>query len=153
MDLIKLLDEMEQVVVGSSKIPMTNKVLIDVELILEYLDRVRSSLPEELRQARWLSKERERMIQDAREEAERALSLAKVEVEKMVDENEVARQAGTRADEILSQAKSVAREITEGANEYAENVLRDLEGNLERTMAVIKKGRQELQRARNKSAS
>ncbi|MHB1126005.1 MAG: ATPase [Bacillota bacterium] len=153
MDLIKLMDELEQVVVGSSKIPMTNKVLIDVELVLEYLDKVRSALPEELRQARWLSKERERLIQDAREEAERALSLAKTEVEKMVQDNEVARQASSRAEEILNQAKTVARDIVEGANEYAETVLRDLEGNLEKTLTVVKKGRQELQRARSKSAS
>jgi hypothetical protein len=58
MDLITALNELEELVENSSKVPLTHKVIIDEDRLLDLLDHIRTSLPEEVRQAKWILQER-----------------------------------------------------------------------------------------------
>ncbi|GAW91402.1 ATPase [Calderihabitans maritimus] len=153
MDVFKLLDQLENMIENSTRIPMTGKILLMAEEVLEVIDNIRAALPEELRQARWISKERERVLQQAQEEAQRIIEEAKKEIEKMANESEVTRQANAQAEEIINQAKNVAREIKIGAADYADDILNNLELNLEKALTIIRKGRQELQSSKVKNVS
>ena len=66
MDIFEMLDELEEIIETGSKIPLTGKVVVDAEELLDCLDQIRSVLPEEIRQARWVAKERERMLSEAK---------------------------------------------------------------------------------------
>jgi cell division septum initiation protein DivIVA len=145
MEIIRLLDELEGIMEKSKRIPMTSKVIIDEDLLFDYLDRMRAMLPEEIRQAKWITKERERLLDEATKERERLIEDARNYITRMADESEVAKKAQVFAEEIVQQAKKVAREIKSGANEYAEDMLKSLEGTLEKSINVVRKGREELQ--------
>lgn len=146
MDISALLDRLENLVSQATKVPLTGKVLIDPDQVLAMIDEIRDVLPEEIRQAQRLSRERDEILREAREEAEAVVRDAKVYVVQLTDETAIAREAQQKADEILDQAKRVAKEIRLGAKDYANEILAKMEGNLEKTLQSIRRSRDELQR-------
>lgn len=145
VNVLRILDEIEELIESSARIPMTGKILIDDEVLLDYLDRIRTGLPEELRQAKWLTKERQRVIQEAEAESQRMIEETRAYVAKMASENEIVREAQLQAEEIIAEAKQNVLDLKAGAREYADDILRQLEHTLGKTIASVKKGREELQ--------
>lgn len=144
MDLLSVLNDLEEVIENSSKIPLTKKILVDEERVLDLLDRVRTTLPEEIRQAKWILQEREKVLVDSQKEAARILEDAQRQVVIKADDSEVARQAKTVAEEIVGKAEVVASEIREGARAYADDILKNMEDSLGKIMDQINQGRNEL---------
>ena len=79
MDVLVLIDKLDDLVHGASTLPMTDKVMIDRDQIYDLLDQMRATIPEEIKQARWIVKERQEMLAEAKEEAERLLGEAREE--------------------------------------------------------------------------
>jgi cell division septum initiation protein DivIVA len=144
VDIFKLLDEMEEHVENSRRVPMTGMVLLNEDVLLDFVDRLRSLLPEELHQAKLLIKDRERLTQDARDAAEHVLAEANQRIEGMVRESEVVRKAQEAAEEIVAQSRRVANEIKNNATQYADDIMSNLESSLEQNLSVIRRGRDEL---------
>lgn len=144
MDLLSLLNEMEEMIENCARIPMTRKVLVDEDRLLDFMDRIRTCMPDEIRQAKWIMQEREKVMADSKQEAMRVLEDAQKEIEKRAENSEVARQAQLMAEEIIGKAETVAREIREGARAYADDVLRNLAENTTRIMEQIQQGREEI---------
>lgn len=144
MELFNILNELEELIESSPKVPMTRRVLVDEDRLLDYLDRIRTSMPEELRQARWVIQEREKVITDSKREALRIIEDAEKQLEKRADESEITRKAQERAMEIQQRAEEVAMQIKQGARDYADEILAGLEEQLGRIMAQIQEGRNEL---------
>ena len=151
MDIFEMLDELEEIVETGSKIPLTGKVVIDAEELLDCLDQIRSVLPEEIRQARWVARERERMLAEAEKEAQLTLEKTKEQVEHLADESEIVRVAKERAEEIINKDKDLGLEIREGANIYADQLLEQLEKSLDKALTSIREGREELHGIKNRS--
>ncbi|BAF59933.1 MAG: ATPase [Pelotomaculum sp.] len=144
MDLLSALNELEELIENSSKIPLTRKVMIDEDRILDLLDRIRTTMPEEIRQARWIIQEREKVLKDSQKEAMRILEDAQKQVEKRAEDSEIARQAKAVAEEIVARAETVAREMREGAKSYADDILAGLQESLGKILNQIERGRSEL---------
>lgn len=144
MDFLSLLNEMEEMVENCARIPMTRKVLVDEDRLLDFLDRIRTSMPDEIRQAKWIIQEREKVMADSKQEATRVLEDAQKEIEKRAESSEIARQAQLVAEEIISKAETVAREIKEGARAYADDTLKSLADNITRIMEQVQQGREEI---------
>ncbi len=144
MDLVILLDRLDQLIESAPEIPLTGKSLINAEEVLDLLDKIRNSIPEQVKRAEWLSAERERLMQESEAEAERILAQAEEYVAKLVSESEIVRKAKEDAERILEAARAQAREIQMGADEYALSVLNSLEESLEQTLQIIRKGRAQL---------
>lgn len=145
MDVFEMLDELEDIIESSARLPLMGKVLVDAEEVLDCIDQIRSVLPEEIRQARWIAKERERMLADAQQEAQEALRKTQAQIEQMALESEVVRLAEQQAQEILARAKAIEQEMREGATIYAEQILEQLENNLKKALESIREGKSELQ--------
>lgn len=144
MEIFNVLNELEELVESSIKVPLTKRVMVDEDRLLDYLDRIRTSLPEEIRQAKWVIQEREKVISETKREAGRLMEDAQKQVEKKAEESEITRQAKTIAEEIVEKAEVVAREIKQGARDYADEILMELEKNLGKIMSEIQDGRTEL---------
>ncbi|ATW28445.1 hypothetical protein DCMF_07640 [Candidatus Formimonas warabiya] len=142
---MKLMDEMETIIDSGSRIPLLGKVLIDAEALLEYMDRIRASLPEEIKQAKFVNMEREKVLQDAQRRADKMLEEAENQARKIISEDQIMKQAQIEAEELLQQARKTSNEIKQGARVYANDMLHQLEINLEKALYTIKKGREELQ--------
>lgn len=145
MELLSILNDLEEFIQNSSRVPMTKKVLLDEEKLLDFLDRARTILPEEVRKAKWLVQEREKVISESRQEAARLLEDAQRQIEKMADQSEVVRRAKEMADEILLKAEKTAREMKLGARDYADDQLAKLEARMEKIAKEMEKGRLDLE--------
>ncbi|SFR05369.1 ATPase [Desulfoscipio geothermicus] len=144
MELFNVLNELEELIESSPKVPMTKRVLVDEDRLLDYLDRIRTSLPEELRQARWVIQERDKVINDSKREALRIIEDAEKHLEKQAVESEIMRKAQEMADEIRLRNEEVARQIKQGARDYADDILAGLEDKLNNILQQIQAGRDEL---------
>lgn len=144
MDVLSMLDELEEIVDRGAKIPMTGKVLVDDEAIFDLIDKIRTGLPEELRQAKWITRERERILEEAQAESSKLVDQGRNYITKLVEESEITRQAESRAEELVAQAKKIAYEIRNGANAYADDLLNRVEKSLINVVENVRKDREEL---------
>lgn len=144
INLVILLDRLEEMIERAPEIPLTGRVILDSDDVLELIDKIRNSIPEEVKRAEMVSTEKERVISEGQQKAERMISQAEEYAAKLVSESEITRQAQLEAKRILDEANRRARELEEGAQEYARDVLSKLEGALEKTLSVVLKGKEEL---------
>lgn len=144
MDLLSALNELEELIESSGKIPLTRRVMVDEDRMLDLLDRIRTTIPEEIRQAKWIIQERDKVLDDSQKEAMRILEDVQRQVERKADDSEVVRQAKLMAEEIMAKAESMAREIRDGARNYADDILGNLQESLNKVSLQIEQGRSEL---------
>ncbi|WP_066639324.1 ATPase [Desulfolucanica intricata] len=145
MELFNVINELEELIESSPKIPMTKKVLVDEDRVLDFLDRIRAVLPEEVRQAKWVVQEREKVLLDTKKEANRLMEDAKSKILMEAEQSEVVKQAQKIAEEIMKNAENVAVQIKEGARDYADDILKELEETISKHLTEIQQGRVELQ--------
>ena len=120
--------------------PLTSNVIIDQARALDLLDQLRVAVPEEVRAAKRINEETERIVERAQEEAERILARAQEQAAFLIEERELTRAAEIRSQEIIAEGQREADEIRRGADEYAQSVLVKLEGECIRALQSIKHG-------------
>jgi hypothetical protein len=145
MDVLALIDKLDDLVHNARPVPLTDQVRIDREAIYELLDEMRSTIPEEVKQARWIVKERQEMLAEAKREAERILTDAREKAAQTASEQEVVKRSERQAAEIVEEARLREREVRLGAEDYADEVLGTLEVNLGKFLAAVQRGREKLQ--------
>jgi len=145
VDVLVLIDKLDEIVNNARPMPMTDKVMIEREEIYDILDQMRTTIPEEIKQARWIVKERQEMLAEAKTESDRIVKEANDQAERLVSEQEVVKMAERNAAQIMEDARAREREIRLGAEDYADEVLETLETNLGKFLAAVKRGRERLQ--------
>jgi F0F1-type ATP synthase membrane subunit b/b' len=125
--------------------PLSASVLVSREDLAELLQAALDRMPDELRQARWLLKEREEFLAEKGREADALLEEVRVQAERMVQRTEIVRQANHVAQRILDDANEEARRMRHEAEDYADQKLASFEIVLDRTMKTVQAGREKLQ--------
>jgi cell division septum initiation protein DivIVA len=144
-DIHMLLETLREVIETARSMPLSNAAIVNRDEVLELVDDALEQLPEELRQARWLLKEREEFLTRARHEAEEIVTAARSRAEGMVQRTEVVRESQRLARGIIDRAEAEARQIRNEAEDYVDAKLAGFEVTLERTLATVQKGRRRLQ--------
>lgn len=144
MEIFTLLENLEELLDSGTKVPFSNKVLVDREELAEILENIRLKLPDELKQAKWVKEERQRIIMDAQKEADDIVKQTETRIISLVDDHEITKQALAQKEEIIESADKVAKEISVGTREYADALLERLEEILKETLGVIHQNRKEL---------
>ena len=145
MDIMALIDRIEEIVDNGRGMPFTNSKLVDPDKVYEIIDEIRAQYPDELKQARWIVKERQEMLEEAEKEANRILEEARDRANDIASEQEVVRLAESQAADILDKARNQEREIRLGAEDYADEMLANLEVNLGKLLTAVQRGRDRLQ--------
>ncbi|HEY8547809.1 MAG TPA: ATP synthase F0 subunit B [Acidimicrobiales bacterium] len=143
-DVEMLLRELHEMVDQARPSPLSTAVKIDRDVVLDILDQAIERLPDDLRGARWLLKEREEFLDRTRMEADEILEAARAQAERMVQRSEVLRAAEQKARRIVEQARADAARLASECDDYCDQRLVQLEAVLERTMAVVAAGREKL---------
>ncbi len=130
MDVLVLIDKLDDTIHNSKPVPLTDQVRVDKEEVYDILDQMRATIPEEIKQARWIVKERQEMLAEAKREAERIVKEARDEQNRLIGEEEIVKQAERQAEDIVEDARAREREIRLGAEDYADDILNTLEVNL-----------------------
>lgn len=145
MDIMALIDRMEEIVDNGKGVPFTNQKMVDPDAIYEIVDEIRAQYPDELKQARWIVKERQEMLEEAEKEANRILEDARERAQALASEQEVVRLAEAQAADILDKARQQERDVRLGAEDYADEMLANLEVNLGKLLTAVQRGRDRLQ--------
>jgi cell division septum initiation protein DivIVA len=151
MDVLQLIDRLEQLVSAGRRMPLTSMTIIDEQEFLDIVDQLRVTVPEEIKQARRVSQERERVMLQADAEAEKIINAAREQAARLLQDDELIRRAQEEAERLLSDAEREAESIRRGADEYAADVLAGLESELARLLATTRKGRATLDRSLHRS--
>ena len=86
MDVLVLIDKLDDLIHNARPVPLTDQVRVDREEIYDLLDQMRATIPEEIKQARWIVKERQEMLAEAKREAERVVKEARDQQERLISE-------------------------------------------------------------------
>ena len=140
IDIIFLVERLESIIANGRRLPLTNNVVVDQAAALGLIDELRVAVPEEVRAAKRINSEGERIIEKAQEEAERIVAKAQEQAAFLIDERGLTQQAEAESRRIIGEAEADAEEVRRGADEYAVNVLVGLEGDVVKTLQSIKKG-------------
>jgi F0F1-type ATP synthase membrane subunit b/b' len=125
--------------------PLSASVMINRDEVAELLEEAIARLPEELRAARWLLKEREEFLAKVRREGDDILEQARSRAERMVQRTEVVKAADVRARQIVERAEDEARRLRLETEDFCDRQLARFENILDRTQKVVGAGRAKLQ--------
>ena len=128
--LMSLLEELEDLITSSSKMPFSEKGIIDLDVAQKIIEDLRANLPRDIQQARWLDQERDRIISDAKKEYNRMINEAKDQVEYLVNNNNIYKDAQKRADAILKEAEHHANYMKYRSYEYIDTLLYDMQADI-----------------------
>jgi hypothetical protein len=140
-----VLREIRDLIEQARPMPLSTSVMINQAEVLDLVDEVNERLPEELRAAKWLLKQREEFLARTRREAEEILDEARAKAESMVQSTEVVKAAEARARQVVDAADAEARRLKLEAEDFCDQRLASFEIVLERTMKVVNAGRAKLQ--------
>lgn len=135
-----LVEQLESLLATGKRLPLTSNVVVDQERALNLIDELRAAVPEEVRAAKRISAEGERIIEKAQQEAERIIAKAQGQAAFLIEERGLTAAAEEESRRIVAGANDDADEIRRGADEYAVSVLVGLEGDLVKTLQSVKKG-------------
>jgi cell division septum initiation protein DivIVA len=147
MDLLQLIDTLDELVKGAKHVPFSDEVRVNKQELRAVLDEIRTAMPEEIKEARWIVQERQEVLSEARREAEKIARDARERQAELASGHELIHQAERTAVEIIESARTRARELHLGAENYAEETLSTLELTLAKRVAAIQRGRERLRSA------
>lgn len=143
-----LVSEMIIAISEAKTIPASGKVIVDREQMLQTLELLRERLPEELRAARWMVRERETFVARTNERVRDLVQRARHKVDEMVSETNIIAEATEEANILVRRAEDQAHRIRLEAEDYAEDRLQRLEGLLSRVLDQTREIRSELHQTR-----
>ena len=145
LDIEELLLRARDQIETARSVPMSASVMVNRDELLVLVDDAIAGLPEEIRQARWLLKEREEFLAKARREAEDIIDAGRAQAERMVERTEVVRDARRVSQQVVDDAQAEARALKHEAEDYIDQKLAAFEVILDRTMQAVQRGRERLQ--------
>jgi cell division septum initiation protein DivIVA len=150
MDILQMIDRLEELLNESRPLPFTHNVIVDEDRMLDLIDQMRVSIPEEVKKAQQLLAQRDRLIAQAQEEANRTVSLARDRSSELVERDQVVQAAYSQAEQIKAQALAEGEVIRKEADEYVLETLRNLEMEMERAITQVRNGIHTLQGEKTK---
>ena len=139
-----LLRRAADLIASARPLPLSSSVMINKDEVLELVDEAIAQLPEELRAARWLLKEREEFLAKVRREGDEILEAARAKAERMVQRTEVVKSAEHRARHIIDAAEAEARRVRHECEDFCDQKLASFEIVLDRTLKLVNAGREKL---------
>lgn len=143
-DLWSIIDEIEAAVTDGMHLPLSDRVVISEQEFFTLLDELRSVLPEEIAEARSIVMERERILSDAKSQADRTVGEAKEYAAELTSESKIKQQAEEEAKHRIEEAEEIAGQIREEAYRYADDVLKQIHGVMQKALERVAEGRKEL---------
>jgi len=140
-----LLQRVAGMIAGARALPLSSSVKLDnKDEVLELLREAIERLPEELRQARWMLKEREEFLAGTQRRADELVEAARSEAQRLVQRTEILKEAQAQARRTLEESRGEAQRLRLEAEDYADQRLAQFEIVLERTLKTVASGRQKL---------
>ena len=125
---------MEETIDKASAVPLTGKVMVDKDELLDYIQEIRLVYPDELKEAKWVKEERQRLLSEAESRAEETQM-------QLIDEHEITKCAYEQANELVNAAQQKAVEIKTDTDQYVDDILNDAEHRLDLLLRKVREDR------------
>jgi hypothetical protein len=139
-----LVRQLEESIRSARNMPLSSSALVDRKEVLDLIELLKRSIPEEIARARALIRDRDDVVERARSQAERVLERAQTEREQQLSKTEIVQAASREADRMVAEAEAVSRRIKAEAESYVEGKLATFEVVLQKTLAAVERGRARL---------
>ncbi len=156
MDGLELLDELEDIIDKGAGIPFSGRCILERDELMDVVQELKLKLPDDLKQAKWIKEERQRILQEAQAEADNIIKAANEKGISMINEHEITQKAVEQARQIIEQAKSDALAIEDQAYNYVDSLLETVEKvsvssmkELEQCISIVRNNRSELRSTNN----
>lgn len=136
MKVLELLDEIEEIVDTSTSFPLTGKIMVDAEEILEIVKEIRVELPDEIQQAQWIKDERQRILEEAKKEYDTVITDAKRQAEVLIENDDIVVRAKMRADEIMRIAEENCKQLKLNTFDYIDSILFNFQDKMDHLNAT-----------------
>jgi hypothetical protein len=144
LDVEAYIGQLENLLADARPMPLSSSIIVNKREVDDVLAELRSRLPDELRQSRWIIKERDELLDAAAREAEQLMADTRAERDRMLSETEVVRAAQREAEQILADAREQASILRLEAEDYVDGKLANFEIVLNKTLKAVEKGRERL---------
>ena len=148
MDILHLVDRLEELFNESRTVPFTRNAVVDEDKMLDIIDQMRVTIPNEVKQAQQVLAQRDRFLAQAQEEANRIVALAREKADQMVERETIVKNATARAEQILAQARAEAQSTRSDADDYVVSGLQHLDVELTRLQTQVRNGLRKLEEDR-----
>ena len=128
--VMTLLDDLEEILANASKVPFSEKAIVDSDEIRSIVDDIRLSMPKDIQQAKWVKDEQDRILNEARGEYDKVIIAAKKQAEYLVENDIIKKEAEKRADALISEAENHSRYINLRSYEYVDKLLFDMQNDI-----------------------
>ena len=128
--VMTLLDDLEEILANASKVPFSEKAIVDSDEIRSIVDDIRLSMPKDIQQAKWVKDEQDRILNEARSEYDKVIVAAKKQAEYLVENDIIKKEAEKRADALISEAENHSRYIKLRSYEYVDKLLYDMQNDI-----------------------
>lgn len=153
MDILHLVDRLEELFNESRAVPFTRNVVVDEDKMLDLIDQMRVTIPEEVKKSQQLVSQRDRILAQAQEEANRIVQLAHEKADQLVEREAVVKSAQNRAEQILAQARNDAATTRHDADDYVIDSLQGLDAEITRLGTQVRNGLRKLEEERLRATS
>lgn len=137
MEIMQIIDMMEETIDKAPTVPLSGKIVVDKEDLLDYIQEMRLVFPDEVKEAKWVKEERERILAEAESRSETMVKNAEEKVNQMIDEHEITKQAYEQANQMVNEAQTKAMEIKTDCDQYADDILGDVERRLDMLLKKV----------------
>ena len=128
--VMTLLDDLEEILANASKVPFSEKAIVDSDEIRSIVDDIRLSMPKDIQKAKWVKDEQDRILNEARSEYDKVIIAAKKQAEYLVENDIIKKEAEKRADALISEAENHSRYIKLRSYEYVDKLLFDMQNDI-----------------------
>ena len=144
MDLIERIEELQVLVEEAKSVPLSSSAVINRDEFLELLSQLKEEVPDEIRQARWMTRDRDELLARARKEAERIVAESREQRDRLLSRTEIVHAAQREAERIVDEAKDRAARVRAEGEDYVDQKLAAFEILLNKTLSTVGRGREQL---------
>ena len=131
LNVMELLEYLEEILENAPKVPITGKAMIDTKEFEEVIEQIRNYLPDELKKAKWVMGEKDRILEDAQKEYQNVKKETMEMMRQNIENHDMVKEAKLRASEIIALAQRDAKAIKIGSREYSTEILSQLDKEIE----------------------
>jgi cell division septum initiation protein DivIVA len=144
MDIVERLEELQVLVEEAKSVPFSSSAVIDRNEFLELIAQLKQAVPDEVRQARWMARDRDELLARARKEADRLLAEAREQRDRLLSRSEIVHAAQRESERLVDEGKAKAARTRLEAEDYIDQKLAGFEILLNKTLATVARGREQL---------
>lgn len=142
--MFDILEKLEYAINNASTVPLTGKIMLDKEELLDMIDEFRTEIPNDLKKAKKIVEDEERIKQAAQRKADTLIEEARAQKQHLIETNNITKNAYAEADAIMRDAKAEANKLRIRSIEYVTNMLAKTQDDLRNVIATIDENKSEL---------